>query len=182
MDNLGSTDAAVNVKPRRPYATVNAVWPATIPPLTEQEAAAAARRLYRIAVDAPFKGRIKFVTGRRHTRFVYGTLNINVKRGWHSLVHTISHRAHRRLNPGRKPHDFRHAFIEKTLIAAVVSRGWLDGKLKRPEKPKPAVDQRQLRYQRVLARIAAWQKKAKRADTALKKLSRQKAYYERPKS
>ncbi len=43
-------------------------------------------------------------------------------------------------------------------------------------KPKPAA--KDLRYQRVLANITRWKTKAKRAENALKKLDRQRRYYE----
>jgi hypothetical protein len=69
-------------------------------------------------------------------------------------------------------------FIERTMIQHVVNSGWLEGKLRRPEKPKPSIDIKQVRYQRTLAKIKAWQTKQKRAKTALRKLERTKAYYE----
>ena len=49
----------------------------------------------------------------------------------------------------------------------------------RISKPKTIVDKKQERYKRVLARITAWEAKAKRARNALKKLEATKRYYER---
>lgn len=48
---------------------------------------------------------------------------------------------------------------------------------KRAPKPKP--DIKQVRYQRVLARIKQWEAKEKRAKTALKKLQESRRYYEK---
>lgn len=48
-----------------------------------------------------------------------------------------------------------------------------------PPKVRPKVDHRQRRYARTLAKIKSWKTKAKRAATALKKLERQRRYYER---
>jgi hypothetical protein len=51
------------------------------------------------------------------------------------------------------------------------------GPAPRPKKPKPPVQQ--VRYDRVLAKIKSWETKAKRARNALKKLERQRVYYEK---
>lgn len=63
------------------------------------------------------------------------------------------------------------------MISHVVGSGWLDGKLKRPEKPK--ANPADLRYRRIVDAITRWESKERRAKNALKKLQRQKAYYER---
>lgn len=162
------------------YSGVNGTWPAELPPLTGQEAIAAAKRLWRFALKRPLRvTRWQVTSGNRRNRILAG--KVNPDRGWHDLVHHISHRVHYRLHPGAKPHDGmgRHAFIERELIQHVVESGWLTGKLRRPAKPKPVVDARAVRYGRVLARITAWEGKAKRAENALKKLRRQRAYYEK---
>ena len=51
------------------------------------------------------------------------------------------------------------------------------GALRRDPKPKP--DIRTVRYQRVMIRIKSWETKLKRAETALKGLYGQRAYYEK---
>ena len=96
--------------------------------------------------------------------------------GWHEIVHGLSHYCAYRLYRC-KPHDARHAFLEKEMIKHVVNSGWLEGKLKRPEKPKTEVDVKQVRRERVLKRMSAWETKRKRAENALKKLRRQARYY-----
>jgi hypothetical protein len=94
-------------------------------------------------------------------------------------VHSISHYAARDLYPRAKPHDHRHAFLERTLAEHVVRSGWLEGKLKREPKVRPPIDIKTERHKRVLKKIETWQRKANRAKTALRKLERQRKYYER---
>jgi hypothetical protein len=170
-----------NMEVTMKYDTVNAQWPDVIPALTGAEAMAAAKRLYRIAMGKPLRLPMKLTSGRRYTWPRQGVLHVNPDGhhfgGWRDLVHDISHWCHRRLYPKARPHDPRHAFLEKTLISEVVKRGWLDGKLKRPERPKPSLQE--IRYRRIVKRLTAWEAKLRRAETAVKKLRRQRAYYER---
>ena len=159
------------------YVRVNGTWPNPLPALTSQEAISAAKRLYRFGMGKAWKGSIRLTSGNRYTWIRYGTFTVNPDKGWHSLVHDISHLVHQRLHPKLSGHDWRHAHLERSMVALVVGKGWLDGKLRRQPRPKP--DIKTVRHQRVLVRIRAWEMKRKRADTALKKLARQKAYYER---
>jgi hypothetical protein len=174
------------------YESVNGQWPEgtndgrdIIP--TPEEAMSGAKRLYRVALGKPFKGEMKLTSGRRRTwirRHVF-YVNPNEKRGWssinggwHEIVHSVSHMASWRLH--RENHGPRHAWIEKQLIAHVVRSGWLDGKLKRkPREAKPPVDPKAEKLTGIEARIKRWQAKQKRATTALRKLERQRKYYER---
>ncbi len=167
------------------YQSVNGAWPETVPVPTAQEAVSGVKRLYRLVMKKPYRGEIKVVSGNRHTYIRYGVLQVNPNgrwsHGWKGVVHGLSHSCHRRLNPGHKPHDGRgtHAWIEKQMIEHVVNSGWLEGKLKRSKQTKPKPDIKLVRYQRTLAKFKIWQTKEKRAKTAIKKLSRQLAYYER---
>ena len=172
---------------RERYQRVDRSWPEFVPALTEAEAIAVSKRLWRTATGKPWEKnrKISFTSGNRHSQFAYNSFVINCDPhrrgiyGWKWLVHTISHRTHRIVNKGHDHHGLAHASHEAWLVHEVVSRGWLDGRFKRQEKAKPAVDTKQVRYKRIVARIAAWQTKAKRAETALKKLRKQKTYYER---
>jgi len=167
------------------YDSVNGQWPegtacgTAIKP-TPQEAMAGAKRLYRKAMGRPFRGKVKLTSGRRDTAIRRGVLYVNPDwrgGGWHEIVHSISHHASYRLY--REAHGPRHAFIERELISYVVKSGWLEGKLRRPEQPKAEIDIKTVRHHRILARIEAWERKKKRAESALKKLERQRRYYER---
>lgn len=170
------------------YQSVNGKWPEgtndgrdLIP--TDKEAISGAKRLYRKAMGRPFRGKVKLTSGNRYTYVRGGILYVNPNEknwtgkngGWHEIVHGLSHHAARRL--WNEAHGPRHAFIERELIDYVVSHGFLDGKLKRESKPKLPV--KEARYTSILTRIKKWETKLKRADTALRKLRRAKARYEK---
>jgi hypothetical protein len=172
------------------YQSVNGAWPEgtrdgrDLKP-TPQEAITAAKKLYRFAMKQPFRGKVNLTSGRRITWIRNHVLHVNPDErdgGWHEIVHSMSHYCARKLYRhavGFKPHDHRHAFLERTMIEHVVNSGWLEGKLRRPENPKPESDVKTVRYQRTLSKIETWEKKAKRAENALKKLVATKRYYER---
>lgn len=169
---------------REPYARVNGAWPdGDLPVPTEQEAISGAKRLYRMAMGKPWKGKWAATSGRRHTWPRSGVFYVNANGnhfgGWRDIVHFMSHYCNYRLYPKHKPHHGSHHFLEKEMVEYVIRQGWLDGKLKRPEKPKPAFDPKRVRYERVCRRIEMWERKARRARTALKKLARTKGYYEK---
>jgi hypothetical protein len=164
---------------------VNSKWPndTTIP--TEQEAISGAKRLYRKAMSQPWRGSVKITSGNRYTRIRGRVLFVNpnqkdgTERGsWEKIVHSISHYAHRRLNPNDAPHSSRQAYIERDLTDYVLTQGWLDGKLKRHEKPKEDKDVVSIRYQRILAREASWEKKLNRAKNALVKVRKESRAYQ----
>lgn len=163
----------------RRYAKVNALWPVArdqLPPLTEQEALSAAKRLFRLGMGKAWTGKLKITTGNRYTWIRQGVLYVNASRGWHHLVHDLSHLVHFRRHPGQSGHHVTHAEYEAKLIQAVVSKGWLEGGLRRET---PVVDKKAIKHARLLARIENWERKQKRAVTALKKLYQQKRNYER---
>jgi hypothetical protein len=174
------------------YHGVNSQWPEGSNQgrnlkQSPQEAMAGARRLYRLAFKKPFKGEVKLTSGRRYTFIRRGVMYVNPDQdtwqgggGWHEIVHGLSHYASARLYPNARGHGSQHASVERDMIEHVVASGWLDGKLRRPEKAKP--DLKTVRHARVLASIRRWETKLKRAETALRKLKRQKAHYEREKS
>lgn len=163
------------------YEHVNGEWPCAsndLPALTFKEGVTATKRLYRLAMKRRCKWKFVQTSGRR-----YGGMDrsftwfINPERGWWILVHNLSHHLSYRLHPGKKPHSSQHAFLERTLIRHVVTSGWLDGKLKRPEPVKVPKDVRAMRAARVAAGIKRWAAKKRRAETALRKLNRQARYY-----
>jgi hypothetical protein len=170
---------------QKKYHHVNSLWPDTVPELDGQEAIAAAKRLYRLGIGHAYKGKWKLTSGQRYTWQRSHVFYVNPKytgrgavNGWHDLVHFMSHYCHWKLHPGWKPHGPEHHAIERRMVEYVIANGWLDGKLKSKAKTATA-DVKAVRHARVLARIKTWQAKRKRADTALKKLERQRRYYER---
>jgi len=167
----------------RRYASVNGSWPnGPLPKLDGDEAITAVKLLYRFAMKRPLRRKtpLRITSGRRRTSIYRGV--VNPDEGWRCIVHSVSHHCHWRLHPNEKAHDSmgRHAFLEREMIDYVVKSGWLDGKLKREPKMKATADQlRQDRYSQVLERITAWQRKANRAETALRKLDKQRRYYQK---
>lgn len=167
------------------YVSVNKSWPEgtnegrDLKP-TPQEAITAAKRLYRFAFKKPFKGKIMLTSGNRYTYIRNNVLHVNPDShgdGWHELVHSMSHYASARLYPNAAGHGTQHAFLEKEMINLVVSSGWLDGKLRRARKPKPA--KADSIHNQILLSLKKWRSKAKRAETAIKKLERRRKYYEK---
>src|ERR1043166_1330345 len=154
------------------YDAGNPPWPeGPLPTPTAQEAISAAKRLYRFGTGQAFKGKFQATTGNRYTRPVNRVYYVNPNRygrGWRSLVHSVSHHVHHMLNPEFSEHDFRHAQIERGMIEYVLKNGWLEGKLRKPEKPKPDLISK--RYAQTLGAIKRWEAKARRAAVALKKL------------
>jgi hypothetical protein len=164
------------------YAQVNAAWPKPIPRLDPEEAKIAGRKLYRFAFGRPFRGTVRVTSGRRYTWIRRSEMAVNPERGWHDLVHGLSHYAHMRLNTGERPHSKRHARLELAMVKEVIKRGWLDGRLLIPalnkaEREKQAADQREdvsWKIAHLEGLEKKWRTKAKRAATALKKLARKK--------
>jgi hypothetical protein len=164
------------------YEAVNGQWPETIPPLTGEEAIAAAKRLYRFAMKKSWPGRWAVTSGRRYTWPRRGVFYVNPDRkpswgdealahGWRDLVHMLSHYCHQKQFPKAKPHDGRHHFLEREMVAYVLSHDWLSGKLRPKVRAKVVPDA----AARLAARAARWEAKRRRAETALRKIARQRA-------
>lgn len=165
-------------------------WPDIVPKMTDWEAVRAASRLWRFALGESCPFEIKASSGNRSTWLYdvngvanYGAqttrapahLRVNPDQGWREFIHDLSHLFADRAN-GREGHSKFHAKFEAKLIREVIRRGWLEGKLKTKEAaPKPAPTGDALRMQKVAradAAIKRWTTKAKRAETALRKLNR----------
>lgn len=162
------------------YHAVNSQWPETLPTLTGPEAISAAKRLYRMATKRKWRGSWKLTSGRRFTWPRRSVFYVNPARtgdraletGWRDLVHMMSHWCFRELHPKRRPHDSRHEYLEREMVAYVLAQGWLEGKLRaKPSKARPKPDARQA----LEARAARWTTKLRRAETALRKIARQRA-------
>jgi hypothetical protein len=140
-----------------------------LPPMQPDEALRAARKLFAML-------------GRRVTPKLVGDATrkgwprVSPRWGWERLVHAVSHDAFSILRPSLRPHDRRHATIELRMTRAVIARGWLDGKLRRAEKPEPAPPTRDEARYLLLARKTAlrdrWIGKQQRAERAIAKLDR----------
>lgn len=167
----------------QPYVAVEAAWPEQCPVPTEQEALLGAKKLYRKFRGKAWQGKWRITSGRRATGLAGGVFQVNPNRygrlGWKSIVHLLSHYIARRLYPEAPDHGLAHSGLEREMIQYVISQGWLNGKLRRPEKVRAVINLVDLRQKRILESIGRWEAKQKRAKTALKKLYRQRNYYER---
>lgn len=164
------------------YRRVNAAWPADVPKLSEREAIRAARRLYRFEFGKPWpEEHVLVSSGNRRVWIRRGFLVVNPDLGWKDLVHDLSHLFHYRRLPDVRPHGPDHARLELRLIKEVVRRGWLSGALRDPAPTPPpppevaALRARQARVASLDARILRWERKRKRAETALRKLARERS-------
>jgi hypothetical protein len=154
------------------YRRVNATWPeGKLPPLTPDEAWRAARRLFRFETGDSRVDYLKVTSGNRRTLVRGRTLVFNPVDGWHTLVHIVSHYA----CPGH--HGAEHARCEIAMIKEVLKRGWLNGTLTSEPKPEPVRDAVAERAKRIDARLVRWERRLKRAQTAIRKLKRQQRYY-----
>lgn len=165
---------------REKYHAVNSQWPEVVPELDGPEAVAAAKRLYRFAMKRPWRGKWKIVSGNRYTWTHQGVFCVNPKytgrgavNGWHDLVHFMSHYCFQRLHPDRRPHDSRHLYLERDMVEYVIKSGWLEGKLK-PRAKSPR-DKTAEKAARLAASTKRWTTKLRRAETALRKIARQRA-------
>ena len=164
------------------YVAVNALWPQELPPMTADQAVRVFRVLYRHRMACTWTNRVIAVRGRRRRTWTNGsTMIVAPDQGWRHFIHDLSHWIHRRQFPGQNPHrGSSHAAVEKDLIEEVLRRGWLNEEPKvKALPPKPKIDLRKKRYERVLRRIKEWTTRSKRAETTLKTLAKRKAYYER---
>src|SRR5215475_11827457 len=159
--NEGAVKPPVFHNAEEHYRFVNSLWPTgPLPALTSQEALSATKRLWRVATGKTWKGELRLTSGNRYTWPRGGVFLVNPDRGWHSLVHLISHAARRRIFRHGKPHDGNHARLEGDLIRYVVNHGWLEGALKSKAAPKvkPTAEEiQQSRLIRVQELIKAWE-------------------------
>jgi len=164
------------VNRNRYNVAVNSVWPKELPPMTDNVARRAFRALYHHRFGKPWRGhKLRIVRGRR--RRTYWN-RLAPDSGWHAFIHDLSHDFHAKQYPKEKPHGPMHGAVERDLIEQVLARGWLNEAPKAP-KAKPERNIIGERKAAVALRLAKWEAKRKRAETAIKKLRRQMTYYER---
>lgn len=158
------------------YNAVPAALPATLPAIDREAARRIATMIYR-----------RFRSDRRYrftdweVRRVWlsktPTLASNHSKGLGRLVHDLSHRIFRATYPNRRPHDPLHAKYETDVAAYVaglaIVRTLANPPPPKPKKPAPTLEQKHAaELLKVEAAIKRWTTKAKRAETALRKLKR----------
>lgn len=157
------------------YIPVRETLPSTLPSITQKEALKYARKLYpKFCVRDSGASMSLPNKARRCWASTKPTSGSNQFKGWGRLIHDISHIAFRFNYPLKRPHDTLHARYELNVADYVVRAGWLTGK---PEaKPR---DVKAERYAQAQANLKAWESKAKRAATGVKKWRAKVRYYER---
>lgn len=129
------------------------------------------KKSWRKIMKGKFPYKIEFTSGNRHTWVYRNVCRINPDKGWKEIVHLWSHYLGRRKR--FKPHGNEHLCVERDCTDLAIAE--FVGK-QTPEKPKPSVTE--TRAANVDKRLLAWQRKLKRAQTAIQKLKRQQKYYQ----
>lgn len=90
--------------------------------------------------------------------------------GWGRLIHDVSHIVHNYRHPKERPHGPIHSVIEREVQVFVEMSGLLDAK---PRQVLSLDEKRAQRFDLYAARLKRWETKAKRANTAIRKLKTQ---------
>lgn len=155
---------------------------------SDQEAITGCKRLYRKFMGRSWKGKIKITSGNRNTWFkpVEGRycmfINPNEKRwngfgGWAEIVHSFAHWiADEKFDAG---HDTKQLWLEAKMARYVKKYRFCYGALKSKPRKIPVVkDVNVEKLENIEKKLARWTTKLKRANTAIKKLNKQRKYYE----
>lgn len=129
------------------------------------------RAFWKSQTGRKFPYKIRIGSGNRDTWLSSGVFTVNPDQGWHDINHDMSHFVHRRMTG--KAHAGGHMSRERDGAALIRKRFLEEG----PPPVKPKENLIEKRAASVDRRIVGWEKKLKRAKTALKKLKKQKRYY-----
>jgi hypothetical protein len=155
---------------------VNNKWKALPPEMAKnvdkEYAAKFVKKAWRAKMKTKFPFKIAYTSGNRNTWVRGMVCYINTEKGWDEIVHLWSHFIGRRKR--LKPHSNAHLVIERDFTDLAIAE--FVGKM---SETKPKASGPEKRAESVRKRIEAWEKKLNRAKNALKKLNRQKAYYDK---
>jgi hypothetical protein len=95
---------------------------------TDKECINGVKRLYRMVVGRPWRGKVVVVHHRR--RRTWGRWDALVVSpeyrhpapGWPAIVHDLSHYLMLRIAPGAAPHDSRQARLEREMQQFVIKK------------------------------------------------------------
>lgn len=131
------------------------------------------RAIWKMQTGRKFPWRIRIGSGNRDTWLRSGVFTVNPDQGWYEINHSMAHFIERRTSG--LAHSDKQLRCERDGATLIVRR-FLE------TEPPPEKETRDLpaeRAVRVEKKIKRWESKAKRAQTALRKLRRQKCYYDR---
>ena len=157
-------------------------WNTSLEPVDFNTAKNLIRALWRKEVGTKFPYRnIKQVTGNRHTWVRRGVVAINCERGWGDIIHLWSHWIDNRVNPNLRPHSAEHSLIELRCTKYFFDKGFLQKSNEALANPKvkKKINKVAQRYERMLKRQKAWDRKLKLAQTNVVKVAKEIRKYER---
>jgi len=152
------------------YDPVSQALAGDLPAITNYEAARAVKKIYKKFGRTESGSYLNVPTKIRKCWLSPKSTQGHIK-GWGRLVHDVSHRIFRVLNPHRNPHHPAHAFLERDIAIYVAESGWLSGKLKPKEKILTKEEKRLAKLAKIEKSIDVWERKLKRAQNAIKKLT-----------
>jgi hypothetical protein len=116
-------------------------------------------------------------TGRKCWASSKPTRSADHDHGWGRMIHDASHYVFRLRHPNARPHDGGHAKLEREMAEYAATRlipAFIEHQT--VKKVRPTLSEKVAHTQDLIIR---WERKAKRADTALKKLRRRLKALER---
>jgi hypothetical protein len=150
-----------------PYRAVNDRWPDVLPAITMEEAGRASRRLVKHFGEGQMH-RARYTT-RPGRRWATARPTSSTTKGWHRLVHDVSHAVWSALSPASSNHNRGHGELELEMVEYVLAKGWLDGRLRTAEKKPVSLDARRAkRTLHLAAQVARWTRRKKLATTKLR--------------
>jgi hypothetical protein len=139
------------------------------------------KRFWRKEFKRKLPYTIKKGSGNRRTWVRRGKLTINPEHGWSNIVHDFGHWMGHRKFPNQRPHCVDHSLLEWRFTKFVFDNGYVEKSREAIANPKvkEKPDVVKVRYERMLKRKDAWEKKLKLAETYTKKLDKQIRAYEK---
>lgn len=176
----------MNGDPR--YTGVALMLPQVLPPITMRDAVRAYSRLVRAfggtehipvgVLEArggrPIRSNYRSI-GRRC--WASTTPTSSHLKGWGRLIHDASHYVFECRHPSARPHDGGHAQLECQMAHYVAQHGLLERIATKPKPSKRKSYAERIEHTREL--MNRWERRAKRASTAIRKLRRRMRALER---
>lgn len=149
---------------------------------TFKECISVIKRLYRLEMNKPLPKHYEFKTtsGNRHTWCRSRTWKINSQTTWEDIIHKSCHWIeYRKYGSDAKIHNLNSFRMEKRFVEYAYKHKWHLGALIKATKTKVEVNKDALMIDRLEKNIISWEKKIKKANTFIKKYSKQLKYYKK---
>ena len=149
---------------------------------TFKECISVIKRLYRLEMNKPLPKHYEFKTtsGNRHTWCRSRTWKINSQTTWEDIIHKSCHWIeYRKYGSDAKIHNLNSFRIEKRFVEYAYKHKWHLGTLIKATKLKVEVNKDALMIDRLEKNLISWEKKIKKANTFIKKYSKQLKYYKK---